>query len=328
MSGACRRSCAPWHGPGVRCHQCARPGRYPAIDRIPQWHRDPGVRPPADHQYITAGPRQYASDSGIHIERARNDARRRWHAHQGCVAIGQNDPSGIKIKGDPEFLRLSAREAEGCVCTRATQTNWGGGHSRAGRPGPRRLPAGVSRFDRSRTLKGVEMQQRQVHVRDVERRADVVQRFLCRLRVRSSRRHQGIGLDLVNSQGLSLAIRDVRQLSELLLATDSWTVAGTALIRLSPAPLGPASPGPCGSYPGRLRALMTTFTTDGRARRSHFCAGVASWREDEDVRIALATSVSARTACPARRLPIAPRSYSPDDYARPRGLAPPESLGT
>jgi menaquinone-9 beta-reductase len=85
----------------------------------------------------------------------------------------------------------------------------------------------------------------------------------------------------VDGQGLSLAMRDVRQLSELLLATDDWTVAGLR---------------PYGQQRAeRLRrmrrvsrtfaALMTTFTTDGRARRSRFYA--ASQARRDDVRMAL-----------------------------------------
>ena len=87
--------------------------------------------------------------------------------------------------------------------------------------------------------------------------------------------------DPVDGQGLSLAMRDVRQLSELLLATDDWTVAGLR---------------PYGQQRAeRLRrmrrvsrtfaALMTTFTTDGRARRSRFYA--ASQARRDDVRMAL-----------------------------------------
>jgi 2-polyprenyl-6-methoxyphenol hydroxylase-like FAD-dependent oxidoreductase len=87
--------------------------------------------------------------------------------------------------------------------------------------------------------------------------------------------------DPVDGQGLSLAMRDVRQLSELLLATDDWSVAG-----LRPYGLQRAE---------RLRrmrrvsrtyaALMTTFTADGRARRSRFYA--ASRARSEDVSLAL-----------------------------------------
>ena len=80
---------------------------------------------------------------------------------------------------------------------------------------------------------------------------------------------------------LSLALRDVRQLSELLLATNEWTVAGLR---------------PYGQQRAeRLRrmrrvsrtyaALMTTFTTDGRARRNRFYA--ASRARMDDVKMAL-----------------------------------------
>jgi 2-polyprenyl-6-methoxyphenol hydroxylase-like FAD-dependent oxidoreductase len=85
----------------------------------------------------------------------------------------------------------------------------------------------------------------------------------------------------VDGQGLSLALRDVRQLSELLLATDDWTMAGLR---------------PYGEQRAeRLRrmrrvsrtyaALMTTFTPDGRARRSRFYA--ASRASRHDVQMAL-----------------------------------------
>jgi menaquinone-9 beta-reductase len=88
--------------------------------------------------------------------------------------------------------------------------------------------------------------------------------------------------DPVDGQGLSLALRDVRQLSALLLATDDWTVAGLR---------------PYGQQRAeRLRrmrrvsrtyaALMTTFTADGRARRSRFYA--ASQARRDDVHMALA----------------------------------------
>ena len=87
--------------------------------------------------------------------------------------------------------------------------------------------------------------------------------------------------DPVDGQGLSLALRDVRQLSELLLGTDDWTVAALR---------------PYGQQRAeRLRrmrrvsrtfaALMTTFTVDGRARRSRYYA--ASGATGEDVRLAL-----------------------------------------
>jgi 2-polyprenyl-6-methoxyphenol hydroxylase-like FAD-dependent oxidoreductase len=87
--------------------------------------------------------------------------------------------------------------------------------------------------------------------------------------------------DPVDGQGLSLALRDVRQLSELLLTTGDWTVAALR---------------PYGQQRAeRLRrmrrvsrtfaALMTTFTPDGRARRSRFYA--ASRAGGPDVRMAL-----------------------------------------
>lgn len=87
--------------------------------------------------------------------------------------------------------------------------------------------------------------------------------------------------DPVDGQGLSLALRDVRQLSELLLATSDWTVAALR---------------PYGQQRAeRLRrmrrvsltfaALMTTFTADGRARRNRFRA--ASGAVGDDIRLAL-----------------------------------------
>ena len=87
--------------------------------------------------------------------------------------------------------------------------------------------------------------------------------------------------DPVDGQGLSLAMRDVRQLSELLLATGDWTVAALR---------------PYGQQRAeRLRrmrrvsrtfaALMTTFTADGRARRNRYYT--ASGARREDVRLAL-----------------------------------------
>jgi 2-polyprenyl-6-methoxyphenol hydroxylase-like FAD-dependent oxidoreductase len=72
--------------------------------------------------------------------------------------------------------------------------------------------------------------------------------------------------DPVDGQGLSLALRDVRQLSELLLATDDWTMAGLRphgqqrverLRRMRRVSL-------------TFAALMTTFTADGRARRGRY----------------------------------------------------------
>jgi 2-polyprenyl-6-methoxyphenol hydroxylase-like FAD-dependent oxidoreductase len=87
--------------------------------------------------------------------------------------------------------------------------------------------------------------------------------------------------DPVTGQGLSLAMRDVRHLSELLLASGDWTVAALR---------------PYGEQRAeRLRrmrrvsktfaALMTTFTDAGRARRDRFYA--ASSASQEDIRIAL-----------------------------------------
>jgi menaquinone-9 beta-reductase len=87
--------------------------------------------------------------------------------------------------------------------------------------------------------------------------------------------------DPVDGQGLSLALRDVRQLSELLLATGDWTAAALR---------------PYGQQRAeRLRrmrrvsltfaALMTTFTADGRARRSRYY--VASRARREDIKLAL-----------------------------------------
>jgi 2-polyprenyl-6-methoxyphenol hydroxylase-like FAD-dependent oxidoreductase len=87
--------------------------------------------------------------------------------------------------------------------------------------------------------------------------------------------------DPVDGQGLSLAMRDVRQLSELLLATDDWTPAGLR-------PYGQ-------QRTERLRrmrrvsltfaALMTTFTADSRARRGRLYA--ASGAGGDDFRLAL-----------------------------------------
>jgi 2-polyprenyl-6-methoxyphenol hydroxylase-like FAD-dependent oxidoreductase len=87
--------------------------------------------------------------------------------------------------------------------------------------------------------------------------------------------------DPVDGQGLSLALRDVRQLSELLLATSDWTVAALRSYGQQRAE--------------RLRrmrrvsltfaALMTTFTADGRARRNRFRA--ASGAVGDDIRLAL-----------------------------------------
>jgi 2-polyprenyl-6-methoxyphenol hydroxylase-like FAD-dependent oxidoreductase len=87
--------------------------------------------------------------------------------------------------------------------------------------------------------------------------------------------------DPVDGQGLSLALRDVRQLSELLLATGDWTVAALR-------PYGQQR----AEWLRRMRrvsrtfaALMTTFTSHGRARRRRFYA--ASGAGGDDVRMAL-----------------------------------------
>jgi 2-polyprenyl-6-methoxyphenol hydroxylase-like FAD-dependent oxidoreductase len=87
--------------------------------------------------------------------------------------------------------------------------------------------------------------------------------------------------DPVTGQGLSLAMRDVRQLSELLLASGDWT--GATLRHYGE------------QRAERLRrmrrvsktfaALMTTFTDAGRARRDRFYA--ASSAGLQDVRMAL-----------------------------------------
>lgn len=88
--------------------------------------------------------------------------------------------------------------------------------------------------------------------------------------------------DPVDGQGLSLALRDVRSLSELLLTSDDWTAAAKRHYGEQRAE--------------RLRrmrrvsttfaALMTTFTDVGRARRERFYA--ASGAGQQDVRMALA----------------------------------------
>jgi 2-polyprenyl-6-methoxyphenol hydroxylase-like FAD-dependent oxidoreductase len=87
--------------------------------------------------------------------------------------------------------------------------------------------------------------------------------------------------DPVDGQGLSLTMRDVRQLSESLSATEDWTVAA-----LRPY---------CRQRAERLRrmrrvsrtfaALMTTFSNEGRARRSRFYA--AAQAHDDRVELAL-----------------------------------------
>ncbi len=85
--------------------------------------------------------------------------------------------------------------------------------------------------------------------------------------------------DPVDGQGLSLALRDVRQLSELLLSSDDWTRA--TLRRYGE------------QHAERLRrmrrvsstyaALMTTFTDAGRARRGRFYAASAAARQDVEL---------------------------------------------
>jgi 2-polyprenyl-6-methoxyphenol hydroxylase-like FAD-dependent oxidoreductase len=86
--------------------------------------------------------------------------------------------------------------------------------------------------------------------------------------------------DPVAGEGLSLALRDSRHLSELLLASADWTVDALRQYGAERAE--------------RLRrmrrvsttmaALMTTFTVAGRARRERFYA--ASDAGDENVKMA------------------------------------------
>ena len=87
--------------------------------------------------------------------------------------------------------------------------------------------------------------------------------------------------DPVDGQGLSLAMRDARQLSDVLLGTGDWTAAGLR---------------PYGQQRAeRLRrmrrvsrtfaALMTDFTAEGRARRGRYYA--AARAGSDDVRMAL-----------------------------------------
>jgi 2-polyprenyl-6-methoxyphenol hydroxylase-like FAD-dependent oxidoreductase len=88
--------------------------------------------------------------------------------------------------------------------------------------------------------------------------------------------------DPVDGQGLSLAMSDVRSLSELLLGTDDWT-------RSALRPYGE-------QRTERLRrmrrlsttyaALMTTFSPEGRARRDRYRAAMKG--ERDDIRMALA----------------------------------------
>lgn len=88
--------------------------------------------------------------------------------------------------------------------------------------------------------------------------------------------------DPVDGQGLSLAMSDVRQLTELLLASDDWT-----------APAFRAYGQRRAERLRRMRrvsktfaTLMTTFTDAGRARRARYYK--ASGEGREDVRTALA----------------------------------------
>ena len=85
--------------------------------------------------------------------------------------------------------------------------------------------------------------------------------------------------DPVDGQGLSLAMRDVRQLSELLLASGDWTMAmlhqygehrAERLRRMR-------------RVSKTFAALMTTFTNAGRARRDRYYAASGQ----EDIRMAL-----------------------------------------
>jgi 2-polyprenyl-6-methoxyphenol hydroxylase-like FAD-dependent oxidoreductase len=85
-----------------------------------------------------------------------------------------------------------------------------------------------------------------------------------------------------DGQGLSLAMSDVRQLSELLLASDDWTAP-------SLRPYGERR----AERLRRMRrvsttfaALMTTFTEPGRARRARYYE--ASREGRHDVQTALA----------------------------------------
>jgi menaquinone-9 beta-reductase len=88
--------------------------------------------------------------------------------------------------------------------------------------------------------------------------------------------------DPVDGQGLSLAMNDVRQLSETLLASDDWTAPTLR-------PYGE-------QRTERLRrmrrvsttfaALMTTFTDAGRARRARFYEASRDGREDVQTALA------------------------------------------
>ena len=82
--------------------------------------------------------------------------------------------------------------------------------------------------------------------------------------------------DPVDGQGLSLAIRDVRQLSELLLTSDDWTAPNLR-------PYGERR----AERLRRMRrvsktfaALMTTFTAAGRARRARYYEASRAGRDD------------------------------------------------
>jgi len=102
--------------------------------------------------------------------------------------------------------------------------------------------------------------------------------------------------DPVDGQGLSLAMCDVRRLSELLLASGDWTAATLRQYGEQRAE--------------RLRrmrrvsttfaALMTTFTDAGRARRDRYYA--ASKAGQEDVRIAFGAIFHGRDRMPSEAL--------------------------
>lgn len=97
----------------------------------------------------------------------------------------------------------------------------------------------------------------------------------------------------VDGQGLSLALRDVRQLAELLLSSGDWSVAG-----LRPYAEQRAE---------RLRrmrrvsttyaAFMTTFTDVGRARRARLYAAGRNGRDD--LRLALSAMFTGPDRLPA-----------------------------
>ena len=107
--------------------------------------------------------------------------------------------------------------------------------------------------------------------------------------------------DPVDGQGMSLALRDVRQLSELLLASDDWTPATLRRYGEQRAE--------------RLRrmrrvsktfaALMTTFTAAGCARPLGAIDSMQSPAlASRTFKWPWARSFVARTACPARRSQI------------------------